>query len=212
MNFKSALTNGILSSTLFCVGAQAGTIDFTSSTWSGSNNLQTFFSGGVTLSASALTLFGVNPSPVLTFNSPGACGSNPGGLACTGNGIGIDRQSTNPAYILDTNSQIDFAETLRVRFASAVDILRLDFLNANTVETMLISVNGGVYAPFVQLASNPDGYFPTSFSAAGVNYIDIQGLLGNASLARIEVPVPGSSALLGLGLLGLLGVHRKKQA
>ena len=194
---------------------QAAVVDFTaSSPWAGANGQTSFTSGIVTLNASG-TILGSPAYAILTFNAP-SCGNAGVGLACQGDGIGINR--TSRFALLDQNDEIDSTEILKVSFGSLVSLSGLKFLNlvyTNNIltETMDIRVNGGSWSTLTPTGSVAGGFFAPSFSATGVSNFELRGgLLSNGSLAALdyEIPTPASIALLGIGALGLLFAKRKK--
>jgi hypothetical protein len=201
--------------------AHADVIDFTSGAWSGSDGLQTFSSGGVTLSATAsVPILGTSTPAELTFNGS-SCGNAGVGLACAGDGIGINR--TNPIFVGDQNDEVNQLEILSVLFAAARDITGVDFLNVFTrqglipTERMEIRANGGSWVTLMPTAAAAGGYFSSGYSASGVTSLDIRaaGGLGNAlsegSLARISyVPTPATAALVALGLAGFAFSRKQK--
>ena len=219
MKKRSLLSNSAVVAIAFmCAPVHATVIDFTNSApWSAANGLASYTNSGVTLSSSA-TLLGFPTPTQLTFNA-GACGNTSVGLACAGQGIGINRTIVTSA-LLDQNDEIDFAEILRVGFSTPSDIIRLEFLKVFAgllPEAMQVRVNGA--GPWISLSpstSAAGGYFDSGFSAFGVSTLDIRaaGILSNnpasdGSLARITIPVPASAALLGLGLLGIAALRKR---
>jgi hypothetical protein len=232
-NIKLALSASILCATALSNLAHADVIDFTNaSAWQGANGQQTFSSGFTTLSASGLLpIVNLPTSPaqtVLTFNA-GACGAVVSlGLACEGDGIGIDRRQVG-VLAGDVPDEIDRRETLSVNFANPLTITSIEFLNLVRDGVGLLGVNEGMDFRFnggawqtitMTTPAAPGGYFSTNFAPEiNVTQIDIRGS-GNAalsvqdgSLARIGyVPVPASAGLLLLGGLGVMFSRRKKQA
>jgi hypothetical protein len=206
---------GVVSGALvFSAGiSNADVIDFTDGAWSASNGLQTYSLNGVTLSATGtLPITGASTPAVLTFNGP-SCGNAGVGLACSGDGIGIDR--TNRFLVGDQNDEVNQLETLSVFFSIARDITNVDFLNVFTqqgiapAEQMQIRSNGGSWVTLVPTIASPGGYFSSNYSANGVTSLDIRAasglnnLLSEGSLARITyVPTPATAVLLALGLVG----------
>ncbi len=230
---KLALTASMFAIASLAGSASAGVIDFTnSSPWLGANGQQTFTSGNTTISASGLLPLidrATNPSQtLLTFNS-GACGADAGlGLACNGQGIGIDRlQAPLVLGVGDNPDEIDRRETLTINFLNPLTITSIEFLKLvrdgvgrlGIDESMDYRFNGGAWqtVTFTSPAA-PGGYFSTSFSPeANVSQIDIRGggpAIGSTqegSLARIGyVPVPATAALIALGAVGFAIARRKK--
>ena len=219
MKKLSLISSGVaFGLSLICAPGHATVIDFTNaSPWSAANGFASYTNGGVTLTSSA-SLLGFTTPTQLTFNA-GACGNSSAGLACAGQGIGINRTRIS-STLLDQNDQIDFTEILRVGFASPSDIIRLEFLKVFAgvlPEAMQVRVNGaGAWINLSPVASAAGGYFDSGFSAAGVTTLDIRaaGILSNnpgsdGSLARITIPVPASAALLALGLLGIAALRKR---
>ena len=219
MKKRSLLSrSAVVAIAFMCAPVHATVIDFTNSApWSAANGLVSYTNSGVTLSSSA-TLLGFPTPTQLTFNA-GACGNTSVGLACAGQGIGINRTIVTSA-LLDQNDEIDFAEILRVGFSTPSDIIRLEFLKVFAgllPEAMQVRVNGA--GPWISLSpstSATGGYFDSGFSASAVSTLDIRaaGILSNnpasdGSLARITIPVPASVALLALGLLGIAALRKR---
>ena len=218
MKKLSLISSGVaFGLSLICAPVHATVIDFTNaSPWSAADGLASYTNGGVTLTSSA-SLLGFTTPTQLTFNA-GACGNSSAGLACAGQGIGINRTRVSAPF--DQNDQIDFTEILRVGFASPSDIIRLEFLKVFAgvlPEAMQVRVNGaGAWINLSPVASAAGGYFDSGFSAASVTTLDIRaaGILSNnpgsdGSLARITIPVPASAALLALGLLGIAALRKR---
>jgi hypothetical protein len=230
---KLALTASIFGFATLAGSASAGVIDFTnSSQWLGANGQQTFTSGTTTISASGLLPLintATNPAQtLLTFNS-GGCGAVASlGLACNGQGIGIDRlQAPLVLGVGDYAGEIDRRETLTVNFLNPLTITSIEFLNLVRDGTTQIGINesmdyrfnGGAWQTVTYTSpAAPGGYFSTNFAPqANISQIDIRGggpAIGSTqegSLARIGyVPVPATAALLALGAVGFAFARRKK--
>jgi hypothetical protein len=202
-----------------CAFANAGVIDFTSSQWSGTAGTSYSAPGsGVTLSASgSVPIFGATPAE-LTYNA-GSCGNTTVGLACMGAGIGIDRTLVP----IEQAGEINTNELLTVSFANLMTIDRIDFLNMQPklnlgiavlpADTMSIRANGtGAWQNFSPLMGQLGGFYSAAFAASNVSSLEIRGFntLSEASLARISyVPVPGTAALLLLGVAAVAYKRRK---
>jgi hypothetical protein len=173
----------------------------------------------VTLSASgSVPIFGGTTPAKLTYN-PGVCGNTTEGLACAGDGIGID----HPLVPLEQTGEINTNELLTVSFANLMTIDRIDFLNMEPkinlgilvlpADTMSIRVNGtGAWQNFSPTMGQLGGYYSAAFAASNVSSLEIRGLnaVSEASLARISyVPVPGTAALLLLGVAAVVYKRRK---
>jgi hypothetical protein len=230
---KLALIASIFGIASLTSGAHADVIDFTNaSQWLAANGQQSFTAGNTTISASGLLPVlntATNPAQtLLTFNS-GACGAVASlGLACNGQGIGIDRtQVPEVLGVGDIPGEIDRRETLTVSFLNPLTITSIEFLNLvrdgvgrlGINESMDYRFNGGAWQTVTYTSpAAPGGYFSTNFAPeSNVSQIDIRGggpAIGStqdASLARISyVPVPATAALLALGAVGFAFARRKK--
>jgi PEP-CTERM motif len=205
-----------------CSAASAAVVvDFTDRAWAAANGDDDFTLGGIQLTA------GPSGNALLTFNAPD-CDNTAVGLACQGDGIGIDYRRFS---LSDDPTEVDPFETLRVTFLGGpVNVLDIHVLNLTYdftygLERIQIRANGGgAWQTFVA-ASSPlatGGYLETGFSASNVSYIEMRAAdntawtgaqFSDASLARIAynaVPVPATVALLGLGLLGVAGLSRRR--
>ena len=210
------LINKLTRASAFCVAAcflpaaQASVMDFTSSSWSAAQGQASHSFWGVTLSASGTF---INPTPaVLTFNG-NACGNATVGLACAGDGIGIDRTSIP----IEDVGEVGIRELLNVNFGGPVQLQQIDFLNLFAGERLEIRANGtGSWTLLGPSSSQTGGYFSSALNPAvfsNVNFLDIRGanLLSDGSLARISyVPVPGTLALLLMGAMGFYQLRRNK--
>lgn len=153
--------------------ASAAIIDFTSNAWSGANNVSSHSVGGVTLTATgaALSL----STPFLTFNGS-SCGNAGVGLACQGDGIGINSRTFAIVDIfVDQTDEVDLSEVLTITFATPTNIAGLDVLNLFANESVQVSVNGGAFSFVFNGSNTTGGFHATGFAANNVSTLALRG-------------------------------------
>lgn len=194
----------------FAVATQALVIDFTDNQWKSAISGNSANIGDITLTANAGNLtFNAND------NSGCVAGISAHGLACDGDGIGINDDEITQGGV----------QSITITFASAVDILNIDVLdlfgNERTGETALIMEAGGVATPIKPPSGNggvAGGYWETGFNMMGITELVLfspDDGFSDYALARLDyqaasVPEPGPLALLGLGLFGIATLRRRK--
>jgi hypothetical protein len=189
---------------LALAGPAAATVlaDFTDRAWSAAEGTNSYTLGGVTLQA-FYTGFG---TPTLTFNAGAAagCANAAAGLACAGDGIGIDSR-----LLLEDPGEIDTGainlERLRVSFSAPRLVTGFDVLNFFRGGTGEYRLDGGSWLSFTSTSTGGDGGFtPVAVAGGPVSVIDFRSanVLTDFSLARIRtaVPEPAAFALLAVGL------------
>ena len=197
---------------LFATGAaHALLIDFTSDDWNGANGQNPSY-GQVVTGVGLVTLTAAGGT--LTFNSGdnGGCLAGGGaafGLACDGDGIGID------------DDEITFRdEMLTVTFASAVDVINIYLLdlfdNQGEFEQAIITVGGGSGIAVNGSSTDVGGFIITGIVENGVTTINFSTSANwdqtDYALAAIEVsvPEPGTLLLLGAGLFAMGLAQRRR--
>ena len=212
---------------LAATSASAMVIDFTSQAWT-----TAIGTGKKTVTLGDVTVASVGtPAGNLTFNGGAErtdcqAGQSLHGLACFGDGIGIDDDEITQGMI----------EKIKVTFANAVDILDVHFLdlfgNEQTGETAVMVEANGVYTTFKALPGNPlalvgpsvaGGYWETGFKRSGVSsltFLAPNDKFSDFALARIitqdavvSAPeIDGAHTSLALCLLaGLFAVFRERR-
>ena len=194
------------------MSASATVIDFTSNEWSGANNKNSFTSNGVTLSA-------------CLAGPPVSCSAN----ALTSlklswsseNGIGMKGAKTDPdadEVGMYKPFAITYVDLLKVQFDQATDIygftLKKFFTGGgepNGAEKFKVSTDNINYTEFIADGSSP---FSVAYYAQDVTTLYFRGsnIGSEASLASINVPLPATLPLIGMGLLAFAGLSRRRQS
>lgn len=194
------------------MSASATVIDFTSNEWSGANNENSFTSNGVTLSA-------------CLAGPPVSCSAN---IATSlklswsnANGIGMKGAKTDPdadEIGMYKPFAITYVDLLKVQFDQATDIygftLKKFFTGGgepNGAEKFKVSTDNINYTEFIADGSTP---FSAAYYAQGVTTLYFRGsnIGSEASLASINVPLPATLPLIGMGLLAFAGLSRRRQS
>jgi hypothetical protein len=187
------------------MSASALVIDFKSNDWSGANGEGEFSFGGVTLTACLTsTLPGCNQIagyPRLSWSS--------------GSGIGIKSSPIDPNA--DEVGRLALTEVLKVDFAGPTDVWGFTLKKFRTGEAVTgnerfsVSTDNVTYTPFTADGTDP---FAASYYQPGVSTLYFKPVArgSEASLDTMQVPLPATLPLMGLGLAALAGLSRRRQS
>jgi len=209
----------IIASLGFGINANAATFDFgtiANGNEYGAESI-TFTDGGVSVTATGWDGLGIHegtPDYFAYLDSGNA-------------GLGVCQNLNGDQCTPTSDDNVTYGETLRLTFDQEVNISKIDFVNGDHGTTFtgdfVLSIDGGVqntYALtniFAMGGLNGtvfDFYNPNTGGGSNVSN-DQQFYINNLSsgargLTPPEVPVPASVWLFGSGLIGLVGVARRK--
>ena len=188
------------------MSASAMVIDFKSNDWSGANGEGSFSFGGVTLTA---CLTSTLPGCTQLLGYPRLSWSS-------GSGIGI--KSTVADLNPDEVGRLALTEVLKVDFADPTTVVwgftLKKFRTGEAVtgnETFSVSTDNVTYTPFTANGTDP---FAASYYQPGVSTLYFKPVArgSEASLDTLQVPVPATLPLIGLGLAAFAGLSRRRQS
>jgi hypothetical protein len=187
------------------MSASAMIIDFKSNDWSGANAQGSFSFGGVTLTA---CLTSTLPGCSQAFGYPRLSWSS-------ASGIGIRSTALDPNA--DEVGRLALTEVLKVEFDDPTDVWGFTLKKFRTGEAVTgdekfsVSTDNVNYTPFTANGTDP---FAAPYYAPGVSELYFKPVArgSEASLDTMQVPLPATLPLIGLGLAAFAVLSRRRQS